>query len=87
MQIGILIISRDDLIISSADKKAVFEKLKLRVASKCGLELKFKKVEVPKQKDGTFVSGSGEEHHPSLTCKKISKKVVSYSNEYETCAI
>ncbi|GFX97919.1 retrovirus-related Pol polyprotein from transposon 412 [Trichonephila clavipes] len=88
MRKGIVIIYMDDLVIPAKDEKEGLEKLRevLEVASKYGLEMKFKKMSIPKKKSRIFGPRRRKWDNTSFNCKNNSRQEVSGTNNSQTSA-
>ncbi|GFW18106.1 transposon Tf2-9 polyprotein [Trichonephila clavipes] len=86
MRKGIVIIYMDDLVIPAKDEKEGLEKLRevLEVASKYGLEMKFKKMSIPKKKSRIFGPRRRKWDNTSFNCKNNSRQEVSGTNNSQT---
>ncbi|GFT95703.1 hypothetical protein TNCV_310821 [Trichonephila clavipes] len=85
MRKGVVIIYMDDLIIPAKDEKEGLEKLKevLEVASKYGLERKFK-MSILRRKVEFFGPRRRKWDNTSFNCKNNSRQEVSGTNDSQT---
>ncbi|GFT47064.1 hypothetical protein TNCV_3747231 [Trichonephila clavipes] len=85
---GIVIIYMDDLVIPAKDEKEGLEKLRevLEVASKYGLEMKFKKCQFLRRKVEFFGPRRRKWDNTSFNCKNNSRQEVSGTNNSQTSA-
>ncbi|GFV57635.1 transposon Tf2-6 polyprotein [Trichonephila clavipes] len=85
---SIVIIYMDDLVIPAKDEKEGLEKLRevLEVASKYGLEMKFKKCQFLRRKVEFFGPRRRKWDNTSFNCKNNSRQEVSGTNNSQTSA-